>query len=210
MSAVMRWWLRRRHGRGPWRGLLDPHPGDEQVSLDLETTGLDPRHDRIVALAAVPIRDGRIRLSERYTRLVNPGRSFGIDSIRHHRLRPSDLIDAPRLETLLPDFLTWLGNRPLLGYCIRFDLAMLAGPTRALTGFTLVNRRIDIGFEYAARQRRRHPETEPRLDLDSIARALDVPILERHSALGDALTVAMCWLALQADRTGSNQTGRLR
>ncbi|HBK56253.1 MAG TPA: hypothetical protein DDZ76_08235, partial [Xanthomonadales bacterium] len=56
MSAVMRWWLRRRHGRGPWRGLLDPHPGDEQVSLDLETTGLDPARDRILRLAAVPVR----------------------------------------------------------------------------------------------------------------------------------------------------------
>lgn len=198
MHPLRRWWLHRRHRQSEWRALLEPYRGRELVSLDLETTGLDTRHDRILALAAIPVRDGRVCLSERYATLIQPGRSFGIDSIRHHRLRPADLIDAPRLEQVLPEFLRWLGNRPVLGYCIRFDLAMLAGPTRALTGFALANERIDLAFDYARLQRRLQPEAEPHLSLEAILDALAVPALARHTALGDATTVAAAWLALQS------------
>jgi len=198
VNPLRRWWLRRRHRQSAWQALLAPYRGEELVSLDLETTGLDTRQDRILALAAIPVRDGRVCLSERFSTLVQPGRSFGIDSIRHHRLRPADLVDAPRLEQVLPEFLRWLGNRPVLGYCIRFDLAMLAGPARALTGFPLVNDRIDLAFEYARHRRRIQPEAEPDLSLEGIGKALAVPALGRHTALGDATTVAAAWLALQS------------
>lgn len=198
MNPLRRWWLRRRHRQSIWQVLLAPYRGEELVSLDLETTGLDPRHDRILALAAIPVRDGRVCLSERFSTLVQPGRSFGIDSIRHHRLRPADLVAAPRLEQVLPAFLRWLGNRPVLGYCIRFDLAMLAGPARALTGFPLLNQRVDLAFEYARHRRRIQPEVEPDISLEAIAKALAVPALGRHTALGDATTVAAAWLALQS------------
>ncbi len=196
MSPLHRWWLRRRHRDSDWAGLLEPYRGGELVSLDLETTGLNNRRDRILALAAVPVCDRRVRLSERFSTLVRPGRSFGIDSIRHHRLRPADLIDAPPLAAVLPEFLRWLGNRPLLGYCIRFDLAMLAEPVRAVTGFALPNASTDLAFAYARRCRRRQPETEPDMRLEAIAASLGVPVLGRHSALGDAVTVALAWLAL--------------
>ena len=53
MDPLHRWWLRRRHGGGPWAGLLQRPPDDEWVSLDLETTGLDPARDHILSLAAV-------------------------------------------------------------------------------------------------------------------------------------------------------------
>ena len=36
-----------------------------------------------------------------------------------------------------------------------------------------------------------------------IADALGVPVLARHSALGDATTVALCWLALRGGRAPS-------
>ena len=63
MHALRRWWLRGRHGDGAWAALLQPPPEDEWVSLDVETTGLDPRHDHILSLAAVPVRAGRVLLS---------------------------------------------------------------------------------------------------------------------------------------------------
>ena len=56
----------------------------------------------------------------------------------------------------------------------------------------------------------RSPEPRPdmarsRDALERVARTLGVPVLARHSALGDATTVALCWLALQQPRPGSRQ-----
>ena len=178
--------------------LLQPPPDAEWVSLDLETTGLDPRSDHILSLAAVPIRDGQVRLSERFERLVRPRREFGIESIRHHRITPDEAATGVPVEDAVRDFLHWLGSRTLLGYNLGFDLAMLAPHVRALTGFALPNPCVDLADAVAARERRARPDVPPNLAFVHIAGQLGVPVLGRHTALGDALTTALCWLALQS------------
>ena len=55
-----------------YRFLFEPGPPDELVSLDCETTGLNPRTDEVVAVAAVRIRGNRILTSERFE-AVGPG-----------------------------------------------------------------------------------------------------------------------------------------
>lgn len=206
MSTFRRWWLRRRHGDGAWAVLLQPPPPGEWISLDLETTGLDPRSDHILSLAAVPVADGRVQLSERFERRIRPDRGFGIDSIRHHHITPDEAAGGRAVTPAVREFLQWLGSRRLLGYHLAFDLAMLAPHVRALTGFALPHPRIELADAFAARARRARPDVPPNLDFQHIADALGVPVLGRHTALGDATTVAACWLALQAgarpDRTG--------
>ena len=197
MSALRRWWLRRRHGGGEWDGLLQAPPPGQWVSLDLETTGLDPRTDHILSLAAVPIREGRVVLSERFERLVRPRREFGIESIRHHLITPGEAAAGVHVEDAVRDFLHWLGSRALLGYYLQFDLAMLAPHVKALTGFPLPHPRIDLADAVAARERQARPDALPDLGFSHIAGQLGVPILGRHTALGDATTTALCWLALQ-------------
>ena len=197
MQPLARWWLRRRHGGGEWAGLLQAPPADEWVSLDLETTGMDPAKDHILSLAAVPVRDGRVWLSERFERSVHTARAFGIDSIRHHRITPDEASAGDPVTDVVREFLQWLGGRALLGYYIGFDLDMLAPHVRALTGFALPNPVVDLGDEIAARQRRRRPDAPVNLDFRHITDTLGVPIIGRHTALGDAATVGLCWLALQ-------------
>ena len=198
MQPLARWWLRRRHGQNEWAALLAPPPAGEWVSLDLETTGLDPARDHILSLAAVPVRDGRVRLSERFERRVHTARAFGIQSIRHHRITPDEASEGEQVTDVVRDFLHWLGSRRLLGYYLAFDLDMLRPHVRALTGFDLPNPVVDLGDEVARRQRRQRPNAPVNLDFAHIANTLGVPMVERHSALGDATTVALCWLALQA------------
>ena len=199
MQSLQRWWLRRRHGQGPWGELLQPPAAGEWVSLDLETTGLNPREDHILSLAAVPVRDGRAVLSERFERRIRPDRVFGIDSIRHHHITPSEAADGDAVTPAVRAFLAWLGNRALLGYHLHFDAAMLAPHVRAITGFPLPNARVELAHAFAARARRARPDVPPNLALGHIAASLGVPVLGRHSALGDATTVALCWLALHRD-----------
>lgn len=196
---LRRWWLQRRHGDGAWSGLLQRPPAGEWVSLDLETTGLDPRRDHILSLAAVPVRNGRVVLSERFERRVRPDRDFDIASMRHHRITPDEAADGESVTPVVAAFLQWLGSRALLGYNLRFDLAMLAPHVRGLTGFALPNPRFDLAEAYATRARRARPDVPPDLDFAHIAGDLGVPVIGRHSALGDATTVALCWLALRGE-----------
>lgn len=197
MHAIRRWWLRRKAGNGEWACLLRPAPPGEWVSLDMETTGLDPRQDQILSLAAVPVRDGRVLVSQRFERRIRVQRAFGIESIRHHRITPEEAARGVAVGAAVREFLLWLGGRTLLGYHLGFDLAMLAPHVRALTGFALPNPRVDLAAAFAARTRRAQPNAPPNLDFQHIADSLGVPVLERHSALGDAVTVGLCWLALQ-------------
>jgi DNA polymerase-3 subunit epsilon len=198
MNALRRRWLAWRHGGGEWAALFAAPPADEVVSLDLETTGLDPAKDRILRLAAVPVRGARVVLSERFERWVAPERGFGIDSIRHHRILPADVEGAAPEGEVVADFLRWLGPRPLLGYCIGFDLAMLDRAVRATTGFPLPNRRIDVAEVHLAWQRRRQPEAALRASLDRILVDTGVPPLRRHDALADAAATALAWRVLRA------------
>ena len=198
MTPLSRWWLRRRHRGGEWTALLQPPPAGEWVSLDLETTGMDPARDHILSLAAVPVRDGRVLLSERFERRIHTARSFGIDSIRHHRITPDEASTGEQITDVVRAFLHWLGSRRLLGYNLGFDLDMLGPHVRAATGFALPNATVDLADEVARRQRQQRPNAPVNLDFAHIADTLGVPMVERHSALGDATTVGLCWLALQA------------
>jgi len=198
MNPLHRWWLARRHGAGEWGRLFDPPPPGEWVSLDLETTGLDPARDAVLSLAAVPVRGGQVRLSERFETLVQPGRGFDIESIRHHRLTPGDVAQAPTLDAVLPDFLRWLGPRALLGHHLAFDMAMLAPAVRRLTGFPLPNPRAELAQAWLDRQRLEQPQGDVNLSLDVITGRLGIPVLGRHTALGDATAVGLAWLALQS------------
>ena len=198
MTPLSRWWLRRRHRGGEWAALLQPPPAGEWVSLDLETTGMDPARDHILSLAAVPVRDGRVLLSERFERRIHTARSFGIDSIRHHRITPDEASTGEQITDVVREFLHWLGSRRLLGYNLGFDLDMLGPHVRAATGFALPNATVDLADEVARRQRQQRPNAPVNLDFAHIADTLGVPMVERHSALGDATTVGLCWLALQA------------
>lgn len=196
MAALRRWLDARRHGSGQWGALLQPYRGSEWVSLDLETTGLDPRHDHILSIAAIPVRDGRVQVSERFACSVRAERDFGIGSIRHHRITPDESAIADSVSVAVAGLLNWLGNRPLLGYNLAFDIAMLAPHARRITGFALPNKRIELAGEYRERQLRRQPDAAIDLRLEAICEDLGVPMLGRHTAIGDAMTVGLCWLAM--------------
>lgn len=201
MTGPLRRWLeRRRHGHGPHAALFAPPPPGEWVAIDLETTGLDPRCDAILALAAVPGQGHRLKLSERLDVVVRSDSPRITEAIRHHRLRPDDVAAGVALEEALDRLLALIGSRPLVGYCIGFDLAMLDRALRPRLGFGLPNPRIDVQRSFAAWRRRSHPELEPDLRFEAIARALDLPMPDRHTALGDAVVAGLMHIRLQQGR----------
>lgn len=206
MAGLRRWWNARRHRDGEWGELFAPAHGDEVVSLDLETTGLDPRSDHILSIAAVPVHAGRVWLSRRFERSVRAERDFDIDSIRHHRITPAESAGGESVTRAVEELLRWLGNRPLLGYNLDFDLRMLQPHVRRIAGFALPNRGIELAGAYQDVLLQRDPHAQPDLRFEAICQALGVPLSGRHTALGDATAVAVCWLALARSRAHKRKT----
>jgi DNA polymerase-3 subunit epsilon len=182
-----------------WRGLgaASPYDATEVVSVDLETTSLDTRSAEILSIAAVPIRDRRIVLSERFEQVVRATAAVDREAVKYHRLRPVDVRHGAAPDAAARAFVEWLGGRPLLGYCIGFDCAMLE---RALGGAGrdgIDGPRFDLRDLYRRRALRRNPDDAPSQALDDILAALGVPKVARHTALGDATAVAMAFLGLK-------------
>lgn len=187
---------RRRQAHGDYGWLFSPYTGDEMVAIDCQTTGLDPRHAELVSLAAVRIRGDRVLTSDSLDlRLARPASLSG-DSIRIHGLRGIDLADGAGVEEALAQFLDFVGNRPLVGWYLDFDLAMLNRYLRPLFGFDLPNVGIDVAQIYQRQLRRSHPELDVRPRFEQVAEHLGVPVMGRHTALGDAVTTALIHLRL--------------
>lgn len=189
-----------QHRHGADARLFAPYLGEDWVAIDCEATGLDPRRDELLSVAAVPVRANTIRLRERLCLKIGYRGAELERAIRYHRLRATDLADGLPLQQAMRELMDMLGNRPLVGYCIGFDRALLGRALRRTLGFGLPQRCMDIRDEYARWWRRGHPTQAPDLRLEAMAQVLGMPIFARHDALGDALTAAAIRLALSAGK----------
>jgi len=181
-----------------YRFLFDPPPQGESVSIDCETTGLNTRTDDIVTVAAVKIRGNRILTSERFEAMVKPRAKLNPDAIKVHRLREQDVAGGRPIEEVLPDLLRFIGSRPLVGFYLEFDVAMLNKHVRRLIGIDLPNAQIEVSGTY---YERKYGDAPPGVEIDlrfmSILRDLGLPALDQHDAYSDALMTAMMYLTLE-------------
>ncbi|WP_278814732.1 3'-5' exonuclease [Hungatella hathewayi] len=93
------------------------------VAVDLETTGLDPKRDKIIEIGAVRIEAGEI--TAEFESFVNPYRMLEAKTRTLTGIRDQDVVHAPGIEEVLPVFLNFAGELPLLGHRIIFDYSFL-------------------------------------------------------------------------------------
>ena len=91
--------------------------------VDLETTGLDPKKDKIIEIGAVRIRKGKI--VDSFSRLVNPGRRLNERIIEITGITDAELEGASYIEEILPEFLEFAGEDDLIGHSVLFDYSFL-------------------------------------------------------------------------------------
>ncbi len=188
---------RKRHREGPYGHLFEPYRGDEVVSLDCETTGLDVNKAEILSIGAVKIKGRRVKTSERLDVKLKPPKSLTGDSIKIHKIRAMDLSEGVEIEEALAQVLAFVGNRPILGYYVSYDVQMLDKFLRPLFGFGLPNKAVELSHVYHDIIKWKSVGGDTDLRFDTIASKLDLPILQRHTALGDAITVALMYVRLK-------------
>jgi len=181
-----------------YRFMFDRPPDDDFVVIDCETTGLNVRTDYVVTIAAIKIRGNRILTSEHFGAVVHPDSEMKTEAIKIHRLRQSDVEAAPIVWKVLPSFLRFIGSRPLIGYYVDFDVAMLDKYILPLVGIELPNERIEVSRLYYERKYAdAPPNTSIDLSFSAILKDLCIPSLSQHDAFDDALMTAMMFVQLR-------------
>lgn len=159
--------------------------------FDTETTGLDPRGgDAIVAIGAVRIVNGRLLREEIFDRLVNPLRPVPAAATRIHGIDDAMLKDRPTIDQVLPQFHRFAAGSVLVAHNAAFDMRMLQlQETR--TGLPFNQPVLDTLMLAAVV----HPWHRNH-SLEAVAARIGVPVVGRHTALGDALIAAELFLKL--------------
>ena len=198
LEPLKRAWFRHRLQDPAYAGLAEPYDGDELVSIDCETTGLDVKNDQILSVGAIKVKGDAILTSQRLDFLVRPKEPMSDHTILIHHIRPVDLESAVPVEEAMRRVLDFVGPRPLIGYFLEFDAAMLNKHVRPLIGAALPNRRIEVSRLYYDW---RAPQVPPGGNIDlrfeTIRQRLDLPRRAAHDAFNDALLTAMMYLRLQ-------------
>ena len=186
----MRWlsplWRRPRHGSDePLESLC----ARGFVAIDLETTGLDPRRDRMVALAAVSFVGSEP--GSALVTLVNPGLPIPPASTVIHGIDDAMVADAPDEVSGVQRLDAACAGQVVVGHRLHFDLTVLARVRRGAAPVpaphaTLCTQRLAAAL---------HPAWSD-VSLDAVCAALGVSIEGRHTAEGDAVAAGRLLLGL--------------
>src|SRR5512141_1162974 len=144
------------------------------VAVDIETTGLSPDRDVIIEIGAVKFKGHRVE--DEWSSLINPNRHIpefisGLTGISDVEVR-----NAPRFREVAEDLAAFVGNAPIVGHNVRFDLGFLQ---RA--GLFQYNEVVDT-YELASVLM----PTASRYNLGALGKQLGILLPATHRALDDA------------------------
>lgn len=157
---------------------------DSIVALDIETTGLDAAKDAIIEIGAVRFKDHRVEAE--WSTLVQPGRRIPPFITQLTGITDQMVLQAPPILEVLPDLEAFIGDNPILGHNVRFDIGFfkkhqLFRRNTALDTYELAAVLLPNAGRY---------------NLGALAQALDVPYPATHRALDDARATRAVYLRL--------------
>lgn len=163
----------------------------DAIALDCETTGLDARRDRVVAVAAWRIVAGTLASTPALDVLVHPGRPIPARASAIHGIHDSDVAAAQRFAAIGGSIAAVLRGVVLVGHDIGFDAAILTREARRAGLDWPSPPMLDTRWLWAVVEPRRAT-----LDLAEIAAWLGAPTAGRHTASGDARMAADIFVRL--------------
>jgi DNA polymerase-3 subunit epsilon len=167
------------------------------VVLDSETTGLDPRTDRIITIGAVAVQDGEILIADSFSALLKVDRNT--PSVAVHGITRDQSIDGMPEPQAMERFLDYVKDGVIVGHHIGHDMATFDTACQRHWGATLLNRSLDtmdltLHLERDGAFAGRPPIR--RFTLDALCEMFGVVPHDRHTANGDAFITAQVFLRL--------------
>ncbi len=152
------------------------------VVFDLETTGFSPIKDKIIEIGAVKVENGVIR--DHYSTFVNPGVPIPFQITQLTSITDQMVMGSPDIETVLPEFLEFVGDAVLVAHNASFDVGFIEQNCRYQDiepDFTSV--------DTVALARILLP-TLSKFKLNVVAKALNISQEHHHRAVDDARVTA--------------------
>lgn len=144
------------------------------VAIDLETTGLDAQKDKIIEIGAVRMQEGKIL--EEYATLINPDIPIPDRTTLLTGIKPQDVLGAPRIQDVIDELQAFVGDAPIVGHSVGFDLSFLNRQGLFEKNIPLDTYDLTSVLLPSA----------PRYNLHSLTLMLDIELEDAHRALDDA------------------------
>lgn len=160
--------------------------------FDTEATGMDPRRDRLLSLGAIKLRANALRAHEVFRAYTNPAEAHeDTTAVVIHGLVPGSTQRQYQTEAeVLDRFLAYLGSEVLVAHYLDFDLTLVNRALARQSAGPILN----AGVDTATLARRLNPSSywtpESSVTLDALARRHNVPLHDRHTAVGDSFIAA--------------------
>ena len=181
----------------PYRPLFSYVHKRRYVAIDCETTGLNPNTAEIITIAAAEIIDNQILTSQSFHIKLKAPKSLNANSVKIHQIRHSDLEDGLNEKQAITQLLEFVGNKPLVGYHIRYDKKILDIACKRHLGFPMPNPIIEVSELYYDMLVKHLPNAYFDLSLEAICNHLDIPTGNKHDALQDAICAAIVFVRLK-------------
>ena len=165
------------------------------IVVDVETSGLDTRKDRLLSIGACAVEALRVRAGENYETILRREQASRHDNILIHGIGPQAQAGGTPPEESLMGFLEFAGKHPLVAFHAGFDQTMLDRDLRRMLGVRLPNRWLDLAQLAPALV----PEARlPHAGLDEWLGYFRLRAHARHRAGDDAFATAELFLVLLA------------
>ncbi len=156
----------------------------DYICVDVETTGLNAKEEKIIEIGAVKVINGEI--TERFQSFINPGRRLDKRIVALTGITDEMLSDAPESKEIMLKFKDFCGELPIMGHNLSFDYAFIK---RAM-----VNEKLNFekpGIDTLKIARKYLPQLESR-SLEFLCKHF-VITHTAHRALGDAEATVMLY-----------------
>ncbi len=168
-----------------------------RISLDTETTGLDPsKGHKIIEIGCVELSDN-IPTGSYWHKYINPGRKIDEEAKEVHGITEAFLNDKPKFVDIAEEFLLYIKDAELIIHNAKFDLGFI---NTELESLNLSNLEGTIYIDTLKLAKQKHPGSSA--SLDSLCRRFNIDISRRkkHGALLDAELLSEVYLELTGGR----------
>lgn len=163
------------------------HSRTRYVVVDVETSGLNMRKDRLISIGAVSVTGGIIDPLDTFQVVLRQDEVSSHENILIHGIGGSAQSDGVEPAEALLRFLDFIGKAPLVAYHAEFDQAMIERAAREYLGIGLELRWIDLAWVLPELFRER---ISSQVQLDDWLNQFGIGNFMRHNAVADAYATA--------------------
>jgi DNA polymerase-3 subunit alpha (Gram-positive type) len=167
-------------------------PDATYVVFDIETTGLSITNSKIIEMAAVKMKNGK--MIDRFETFVNPHEPIPYNIQQLTNITDDMVRDAPDLEPKLREFLAFIGDAVLVAHNAGFDIGFIQAACKTY-GFERITNPVLDTLELA---RFLHPNMKNHR-LNTLAELYKVPLENHHRAIDDTIALGGVLIGLLKD-----------